>query len=112
MINGRLDRRAVRRATQALVADAYQHVQVLRGRHGSETRVGEFRTRIAATSATGPDTQSIAGDSSAQMYVLYAPEGIDLRKGDELWTANGARYRVVTLNPTPGARQILAEAIQ
>ena len=112
MINGRLDRRAVRRATQAMVADGYQAVQVLRGRAGTETRVGEFRTRIAATNATAPDTQSIAGDSSAQMYVLYAPEGLDLRKGDELWTTDGIRYRIVSLNPAPGARQILAEAIQ
>jgi len=112
MINGRLDRRAVRRATHAVLAEAYQHVQVLRGRHGSEVRVGEFRTRIAATNSTHPDTQSVAGDSSAQIYVLYAPEGIDLRKGDELWTTGGGRYRVVTLDSTPGARQILAEAIQ
>lgn len=112
MINGRLDRRAVRRATQALVADSYQAVQVLRGRAGTETRVGEFRTRIAATNATAPDTHGIAGDSSAQLYVLHLPECLDIRKGDEVWTADGIRYRVVSLNPTPGARQMLAEAIQ
>ena len=114
MINGRLDRRAVRRATQALVADSYQHVRVMRGRYGEEVRVGEFRARIAATSgATGSlDQQSVIGDSAPQMYVVSAPEGIGLRKGDELWSGEGQRYRIVMIDATPGARQIIAESIQ
>lgn len=112
MTNGRLDRRAVRRATQSVIADSYQHVRVMRGRYGDEVCVAEFRSRIAATNATGPDTQTVIGDSSARMYVIHAPEGLDLRKGDELWTTDGVRYRAVLLAPIPGARQIIAESIQ
>jgi hypothetical protein len=46
------------------------------------------------------------------MYVLHAPHQVDIRKGDELWTGAGQRYRVVVINQTPGLRQIIAEYIQ
>jgi hypothetical protein len=83
----------------------------MRGRYGEEVCVGEFRTRIAATSGA-LDKQSVVGDSAPQTHVLSAPEGIDLRKGDELWTASGVRYRAVLIDALPGARQIIAESIQ
>jgi len=114
MTHGRLDRRALRRAGQAILEDNFQHVTVRRGRYGEEMRVAEFSTRIAATSnATGGlDGQSVVGDTAAQMYVLHLPEGMDIRKGDEVWTGGGRRYRIVTLETHPGSRQALAEAIQ
>jgi hypothetical protein len=86
----------------------------MRGRYGEEVCVGEFRARIAATrgAAGSLDQQSVVGDSAPQTHVISAPEGIDLRKGDELWTASGVRYRAVLIDALPGARQIIAESIQ
>jgi hypothetical protein len=114
MTHGRLSNRALRRATQAILDDSYQRVQVLRGRYGEEKLVAEFSTRIAPTSSAtrGLDGQTVSGDSAAQMYVIHVPENLDVRKGDEVWTTAGQRYRVVYLATFPGELQALAEAIQ
>lgn len=111
---GRLHSPALRRNARELCADSYQHVEVRRGRQGAEAHVTDFQTRIAAaTNAVGGlDQITVGGASSPQMYVLYAPPQADIRKGDELWTGAGQRYRVVVINQTPGLRQIIAEYIQ
>lgn len=113
MTNGRLHRGLLRRAVRAIRADNYVHAQVLRGRQGSETRVADFQTRIAATntSALSRDRQIVIGDVATQVYVIDAPEGLDLRKGDEVWAA-GARYRIIAVDAVPGMQQIIAQHIQ
>jgi len=111
--NGRLDQRLMRLDSRSIRDDSYAFVRVFRGRRGAEDAVAAFRARIAATNSatSGRDQQGVVGDAAAQQYVISAPLGIDIRKGDEVWT-QGARYRVVAVDAAPGAQQCIAQHIQ
>jgi len=113
MTNGRLNQSLIRRDGAFVRADVYVYAQVYRGRRGSETVVGDFQARIAAVSASAlsRDQQAVIGDSAAQVYVISAPLGSPVQKGDEIWTGTG-RYRVIAVDILPGEQQVIAQSIQ
>lgn len=113
MTNGRLNPSLIRRGSMLIRADVYVYAQVYRGRRGSEAAVADFQARIAAVSAAAlsRDQQAVVGDSAAQVYVISAPEGLPVQKGDEIWTGAG-RYRLIAVDALPGEQQLLAFSIQ
>ena len=110
MHNSRLLRSALATTTRMIRDDNFDHVRIFRGRRGSETQVMEFTTRIAPTNSAR-DQQTVSGDAAPQLYVFSAPRGSNINKGDEAWT-DSARYRVIAVDATPGAQQVIAHPIQ
>lgn len=113
MHNGRLPRGQMARTSRMIRDDNVVHARVFRGRRGSETQVAEFKTRYAAVGAAtlSRDVQAVIGDAAPQVYVFSAPGGIPIQKGDEIWAAD-ARYRVIAVDSTPGAQQVITQHIQ
>jgi hypothetical protein len=99
--------------TEAIVDDRWLQVEVWRGEVGSEQRIAQFRTRIAATSAAvvGRDVQELAGDVSPQFYVMPFVAGHGLQAGDEVWSGND-RYRVVAVDAFSHQSQAIMQRLQ
>ncbi|HNT74395.1 MAG TPA: hypothetical protein PKH77_05180 [Anaerolineae bacterium] len=113
MTNGRLRRELLVQTTRAIRDDHYVYARVFRGRRGAETAVASFNTRIVAVSSANlsRDMHAVVGDAAPQAQVLSAPAGIRIQKGDEVW-AEEQRYRVIAVDSTPGAQQVLVQSIQ
>ncbi len=113
MTNGRLRPELQVRTSRAIRDDRYVYARVFRGRRGAEAQVAGFNTRIAATSGSSGsrDQHAVIGDAAPMTSVLSAPGGIAILKGDEIWIEE-ARYRVIAVDPQPGATQVIVQSIQ
>jgi len=111
--NGRLRRDVLIRTTRAIRDDNYVYARVFRGRRGHEEQVAGFNTRIVAVNSASlsRDMRAVIGDAAPQAQVLSAPAGIGIQKGDEVW-AEGGRYRIIAVDASPGAQQVLVQSIQ
>lgn len=113
MTNGRLRPDLEVQTSRAIRDDRYVYARVFRGRRGSEVQVAGFNTRLAPTTGSGAnrDQHAIAGETAPMTSVLSAPGGIAILKGDEIWIGE-ARYRVIAVDPHPGATQVIVQSTQ
>ena len=107
MSNSQLHTRPFTQAQQAILHDSYVHATVYR----ADERMADFQARIAlaAGGAVGRDGQAARGDSSPGYYILacnaqLARDGV-IASGDEVWAADGNRYRVVAMDISPHEAQ-------
>jgi hypothetical protein len=114
MSHGRFPTPTARRDRQSIRDDKFETLTIMRGRRGAEERIAAFQGRIAGTSSSslGRDHQKDIASTSSRIVVITAPMWLSVRRGDEIWTKDEIRYRIISVDEYPGQIQIIAEMLQ